>query len=183
MEHDEHKFRSFSFPQQRRRTQLPDSLKRPGAEPSVSKHRRLERDIYAQESRSETIFNELSRYKFFFEQKGSSHRRPVHSNVSPRRSLLSRSVSPLRDEQHQQQDVAKEDDYVYQSPKEMIRNLNEQIDRNRGRYGSLLEFAEQNGLDVRGRVFANCEESGDVLEPKIDLENGLEEALRATSLS
>lgn len=46
-----------------------------------------------------------------------------------------------------------------------------------GRYGSLVEFANDNKLDVEGKVFASCE------EPKIDLEQGLEEALKATRIS
>lgn len=181
MKQEDCKFMSFSFPQHKRE-QIAESLKRSGAEPSISKHRRLERHIYAQESRGETLFNELSRYKLLFEQREHSSRSRSRKSVSPRSSVLKKSVSPLREEPEESESAETDQEYVYQSPKEMIRNLNEQMDRNKGRYGSLLEFAQQNGLNVKDRVFANCEESGDVLEPKIDLEKGLEEALMATSL-
>lgn len=46
----------------------------------------------------------------------------------------------------------------------------EQLRRNSvGRFGSLDEFARRHSLDTRGRVFAHCRESGDLIEPKIDL--------------
>lgn len=46
----------------------------------------------------------------------------------------------------------------------------EQIRRNSvGRFGSLDEFARRHSLDTKGRIFAHCRESGDIVEPKIDL--------------
>lgn len=50
------------------------------------------------------------------------------------------------------------------------RDTREQLRRNSvGRFGSLDEFARRHSLDTKGKVFANCQESGDVIEPKIDL--------------
>lgn len=46
----------------------------------------------------------------------------------------------------------------------------EQIRRNSvGRFGSLDEFARRHNLDTKGRIFAHCRESGDIVKPKIDL--------------
>lgn len=61
-------------------------------------------------------------------------------------------------------------EYVYRSPKETIRDTFEQIERNsRGSFKSLIDFAERNNLDTRGKIFANCAETGDIVEPQIDL--------------
>lgn len=61
-------------------------------------------------------------------------------------------------------------EYVYRSPKETIRDTFEQIERNsRGSFKSLIDFAEKNNLDTRGKIFANCAETGDIAEPQIDL--------------
>ncbi|CAI4055697.1 Ics2p SKDI_02G2670 [Saccharomyces kudriavzevii IFO 1802] len=62
--------------------------------------------------------------------------------------------------------------YTHQeSPKSTIINTNEQLRRNaRGKFGSLKEFAERNHINVEGKVFAHKLETGDILQPLIDLD-------------
>lgn len=169
----------FSFPADKDgKAQVPEYLRNPGTEPSVSRHRKLEK---ADSQFSPVLFQELSNYKMLPRR---SHHRSHHQNSksnSPRRRKndVRNSVSPLRNWRQGRTIASSESqsNYVYQSPRETIRNFNEQIEMNaNGRYESLVDYANDNKLDVRGKVFADSE------EPKIDLEEGLEEALRATSI-
>ncbi|CAI4274336.1 CFF_collapsed_G0003440.mRNA.1.CDS.1 [Saccharomyces cerevisiae] len=62
--------------------------------------------------------------------------------------------------------------YTHQmSPKNTIMNTNEQLRRNAsGRFGSLKEFAEKNQINIEGKIFAHKVETGDILQPLIDLD-------------
>ena len=62
--------------------------------------------------------------------------------------------------------------YTHQvSPKNTIINTNEQLRRNAsGRFGSLKEFAEKNQINIEGKIFAHKAETGDILQPLIDLD-------------
>lgn len=154
----------------------PESLERQGLKSSISRHRQLDvESLGGQTPENNSLYQELSKYKMVFVP---NHCHQRHQHREPQKSILRRSnvkeresLSPLR--QRYGQPPAADSDYVYHSPRETIRNFNEQMERNsNGRYGSLVEFANDNKLDVEGKVFASCE------EPKIDLEQGLEEADR-----
>ncbi|EJS44763.1 ics2p [Saccharomyces arboricola H-6] len=62
--------------------------------------------------------------------------------------------------------------YTHQeSPQSTIMNTNEQLRRNAsGKFGSLKEFAKRNQINIEGKVFAHKIETGDILQPLIDLD-------------
>ncbi|CAR28642.1 hypothetical protein ZYGR_0S02760 [Zygosaccharomyces rouxii] len=179
-EEERYNLEKFRFPMRDERDHnIPESLRRLGLEPSTTRHRQLDiKNLRDQVPDDGSLFQELSRYRMV---PVSNHRRQRHHSRGLQKTLSPRSkgderksVSPLR----HLQPLPADSDYVYHSPSETIRNLNEQMERNfNGRYGSLVEFADNNQLDVEGKNFASCE------EPKIDLEQGFEEALRATRIS
>ncbi|GCF00487.1 hypothetical protein ZYGM_000443 [Zygosaccharomyces mellis] len=159
----------------------PEPVERQSSEASISQHRQVNVEIMEdQVSEDSLLFQKLSEYKMVSIEDHSprphQHKKSQQGTSQCRNVKGRESVSPLR--QWHGQSSATDSNYIYHSPKETIRNLNEQMERNfNGRYGSLSEFANDNKLDVEGKVFASCE------EPKIDLDQGLEEALEATRIS
>lgn len=115
-------------------------------------------------TRHSQILAVSSNEEAIYEFKRDSLHTPTHLQlnepnfISPSEDILGLSL----------RDSSKE--YVYRSPKETIRDTFEQIERNsRGSFKSLIDFAERNNLDTRGKIFANCVETGDIAEPQIDL--------------
>lgn len=86
--------------------------------------------------------------------------------VNSRKTSLASSF--LDKEYHSSPDTS----YTHQmSPKNTIMNTNEQLRRNAsGRFGSLKEFAEKNQINIEGKIFAHKVETGDILQPLIDLD-------------
>lgn len=181
-EEERYQLEKFRFPKGSKEDGLkPEPLERHISEASFSQHRRGNVEIMEdQVSEDSLLFQKLSGYKMVsienHSQRPHQHKKSQQGTSQGRNVKERESVSPLR--QWHGQPPSTDSNYTYHSPKETIRNLNEQMERNfNGRYGSLSEFANDNKLDVEGKIFANCE------EPKIDLDQGLEEALEATRIS
>lgn len=153
---------------------------------STSRHRQLGvKNMKDENPESSSLFQQLSEYRMNFVPNHCRRRHERHQCHQRRESISDtlwqeeigqrKSVSPLR--QGDRRTPLSENAYVYHSPKETIRNFNEQMERNfHGRYGSLEEFADDNKLEVGSKVFATWK------EPQIDLEQGLEDAMRATKI-
>ncbi|CAI4058925.1 hypothetical protein N7582_001242 [Saccharomyces uvarum] len=94
------------------------------------------------------------------------------SNTSSNSRKTSMASSILDREFHSSLDTS----YTHQeSPKSTILNTNEQLRRNAsGKFGNLEEFAIRNQINIKGKVFAHKPETGDILQPLIDLDIGNE---------
>ena len=93
-----------------------------------------------------------------------------HSNSST--SINSRKTSLASSFLEKEYHSSSGTSYTHQiSPKSTIINTNEQLRRNAsGKFGSLKEFAERNQINIEGKVFAHKVETGDILQPLIDLD-------------
>ena len=94
------------------------------------------------------------------------------SNTTSNSRKTSMASSILDRELHSSLDTS----YTHQeSPKSTILNTNEQLRRNvSGNFGNLEEFAIRNQINIKGKIFADKPETGDILQPLIDLDIGNE---------